>query len=371
MSVYTTREKFKAAVEVKGDNKNSAIDRHIEAASRKIDKELGRFFYPKLQTRYFDWPPKDAPRQSLGWEVDETYYITSIRGRQVLTLDEDFLTLSANGVTAKNGTVTIADADIYLEPVNEGKPYKRLEINAATSNANSVFQSSTTPQRAIAVTGYWGYSDETETAGTISGISSGTTDTSGVVSNASLVEVGDTLLIESEQLQVTDRAFAALGAILLNGALTNQLAARTVVVDAGHGILTGEVILVDSERMYVESVATNTLTVIKSYDGSTLAAHNDDTAVSINRAVTLVRGVNGTTAAAHADGTTVMKYKTPGPISALCLSEAIFNFEQDEAGQTGVVGSGEGSSGVTAKSLMKQWEDVKCGYMRPLSRVGF
>ena len=54
-----------------------------------------------------------------------------------------------------------------------------------------------------------------------------------VGSGADLIDVGDTLLIESEQVFVSDRSFAALASILLNmaGNLAADKATVTVTVD--------------------------------------------------------------------------------------------------------------------------------------------
>lgn len=52
-----------------------------------------------------------------------------------------------------------------------------------------------------------------------------------------------------------------------------------VDVQAGEGATTkaGDVLLVESELMYVASVSTDTLTVVRGFAGTTAAAHNDDT----------------------------------------------------------------------------------------------
>ena len=49
-----------------------------------------------------------------------------------------------------------------------------------------------------------------------------------------------------------------------------------VDVDANHDIVAGRVIQVDSESMWVKSVSSNTLTVVRGYAGTTAATHSDD-----------------------------------------------------------------------------------------------
>jgi len=164
------------------------------------------------------------------------------------------------------------------------------------------------------------------------GISS--SDTALIVSDASTIDVGDTLLIDSEQIFVADRAFAARGSILLN--MGSNLAATnatvTVTLDGSHGIVAGEIIRLDSEQMYVVSVSTNDLTVIRAWDGSVLAAHNDDVACHVNRTLTIERGLNGTTAASHSDSASITRYLPDADVVRWCLAEALSTYHQEHAG---------------------------------------
>ena len=50
-------------------------------------------------------------------------------------------------------------------------------------------------------------------------------------------------------------------------------------VDDGDDFSAGDILLVNAELMYVSSIATNTLTVIRGYGTSTAAAHADDTII--------------------------------------------------------------------------------------------
>lgn len=348
---YTSREKVKAALDASTAINDTLIDQHIEAASRMVDARLGRRFIPKTETRYYRW--------------------SQFNGKGgVLYLDEDLLSVSTNGITSQNGSVTLAATDYLLEPINQ-PPYRRIEIDASSTASTAEFAAGDTPQRAIAVTGSWGYDNDTVTAGTVaSGLASDATATSMVCSNGSLVDVGDTLLIESEQVFVSERTFAALGSILVNDAsITLAINDQTITVDGSHGILAGEVIKLDSEEMKVLSVSGNNLSVIRAWNGTTLAAHADDTAVQINRTLTIQRGVNGTTAATHANSTAASRYRVPGDIEALCRAQAVHNYMQDQSGQTGVVGGAESAVNVRPVAVKGLWTAVERAYMRPLAGV--
>tara|TARA_Y100000034_G_scaffold54347_1_gene66605 strand:- start:46 stop:624 length:579 start_codon:yes stop_codon:yes gene_type:complete len=172
-----------------------------------------------------------------------------------------------------------------------------------------------------------------------------------VCSNASRIGVGDTLLIQSEQIFVSERDFAALDSKLIDGALTANQSEVTITVDSSHGIVAGEVIRVESEQMYVVAVATNDLMVIRAYNGSVLAAHNDDTAVHINRTLTVERGINGTTAATHADATSITPYEPPLDIQSLCIGESLAMFAQEEAQWGRTVGPGDSARDFTTLDL--------------------
>lgn len=319
-----SREAVKLAGAIDGSTQNARIDRIIASVSRDIELLTQRFYIPRTETRLYRWPPLFS---SLAYR---------------LWLDQDLRSITTLQAKAQDASpTTIAAADYFLEPKNTGPPYNRIEIDLSSSSA---FAPGATVQRSISVAGVWGYSADTEPAGTVSsGLASDAAATSMVCSDGSKVDVGDTLLIQSEQVFVSARASAALGTILLNGALTASKAGVTVTVDASHGISAGEVILVGSERMYVEEVSGNNLTVIRAYDGSVLASHADDTAVHVYRTLTIERGVNGTTAATHANATAISRYLPPQDIRSLAVGWALHVYAQ-ETGQWGrVVGTGEGA----------------------------
>ena len=150
----------------------------------------------------------------------------------------------------------------------------------------------------------------------------------------------------------------------LDGSLAAEAAEVSVTVTDGTKVKAGEVILLDAERVYVESVSGNVLSVQRAYDGSTLAAHNTATDVYAYRTLTIVRGVNGTTAATHDNATAINKYAPPADIVALCQAIAISEYEADKGGRTGVVGAGEASIRLAANPLAALWEKAKRDYLK-------
>jgi Holliday junction resolvasome RuvABC endonuclease subunit len=344
---YTTRESVKRAIRSNGNQNDEAIDRLIEAASRDVDNMTHRWFIPKTQTRTFRWPGNYG------------------RG-DVLWLDADLISVTTLQTKAQDSSpTTVASSDYFLEPANFAPPYNRIEIDISSTAS---FEGGDTPQRSISVLGSWGFSADTKSVGTVSsGLSSGTTATEFVCSNGSLtsgINVGDTLLIESEQLFVTEKTAAALGSILLNGARDADKS-QSLIVDGGtHGISNGEVIRVDDEEMFVRGSTSTTLTVERAYNGTTLAAHNNDTAVHIFRTLTVTRGVNGTTAATHADSTAISTYRTPAPIQELTQAMAITAYTQEAAAYGRDIGVGDAAVGVTGRELGALMQRISDQYLR-------
>src|SRR3989304_10437677 len=127
-NLYASREQLKRAGDIKGPDQDAQVDRHIEAASRHIDRTLGLregVFIPKTQTRNFNWP-QDG-------DVDDRH-----RNGYTLYLDEHLLSIS--GVTRDGDTATAGPtADIFLEPANEGPPYTRLELGRPSPDADAPF----------------------------------------------------------------------------------------------------------------------------------------------------------------------------------------------------------------------------------------
>lgn len=337
---YATVEDCKAALDVKYTARSDGqIKKQLEYASRAIEGAplLNRKFYPTVATRYFDWPSDSFARSWRLWlRQDELISIT---------------TLVAGGTT-------ISSTDYFLEPVNSGPPYNRVEIDLASSAA---FAAGDTTQRAIAITGVWGHSADDATAGTITAAVSTTTATTIAVSDSSLIGVGDLIKIDSERMVVTGKSMvdttqnaSVLSADLSNVSITS-VTAGTIAVD--------EVILIDSERMLVVDVAGTTLTVKRQWDGTVLAAHLVNADIYAPRTLTVTRGALGTTAATHSSSAAIARHLVPGPVQELCVALAVTALEQKRAGYARMSGSGENARETSARGL-KAIKDDAMAYRR-------
>ncbi len=206
---YATRGAVKAACGISGPDFDALIDSYIESATEDIEAELNKRFIPETDTKYFRWPA----RRSSGWTL--------------LLEDNDLLAVTQLQTNAQDAIpITIAPGNYYLEPNTIGPPYTRIEINLASQAAFSAGQS---PQRSIAVTGRWGLSEQTKPAGALSAIML-IGDLTCMISNEALIDVGDTLLIESEACFVSGKAGNVATVVRhVNGTIAAQHASSTAI----------------------------------------------------------------------------------------------------------------------------------------------
>jgi hypothetical protein len=344
---YATRGLVKRACGISGSEKDAQVDAHIEAASREIDNLINSDgtwgFIPATTTRSYAWRQPDA--------------------RNVYTLMLDAPLLSATALTKEGDDVTvIASTDYFLEPVNIGPPYHWIEIDLASS---AFYSAKDTHQRQLRVTGSWGLGQDTKAAGALAEEDDGS-ETALDVTDSSLIDVGDCILIGTEQMFVSAMALLDTTANT-NGALTADSSETTVTVTDGTLVKAGEVITINSEKMRVVSISGNDLAVERSYDGSVLAAHSDAQDVYAPRTLTVTRGENGTTAASHSTAAAISKYAPPADVAGLCQALATAYYFAEQGGWTGMVGaSAEASVETKHAALIKRKEQVRRNYQRRL-----
>lgn len=314
---YTTREAVKAALDVKETARNNAqIDRCIEAASRAVEGALHRKFYPWLGTRYFNWPTRD----NAGY---------------TLRLDEHEL-ISLTAITSAGTALT--SSQYFLEPINSGPPFRTIEVNLGT---NAFFTSGGTWQRNIAITGLWGYDlSELLCGATVEAMDASETgvDVNGAAS--AFLGVGSVIKVDDERMIVIGRSQLDTG-VNISGNVTDNQSTTTIPVGDGTAFATGEVILIDAEKMLIVDIAGNNLIVKRAWDGSTRADHTSGADVYSARTLTVQRGSLGTTAATHLTSANVYVWQPPGLVEELCMAYALTNLSQRQAGYARTVGTGD------------------------------
>jgi hypothetical protein len=343
---YATRDQVKRAGGLFGSDRHPIIDRTIEAVSDAISRQTRRNFIPKTATKLFRWPQRFSTNSTTLWLSDDLLSITTLKTQAQNT-----------------SPTTISSSDYFIEPNEYGPPYDRIEIDESSTAS---FESGDTQQRSISVLGSWGYSDNTSSAGTVvSGLSSDSAATSMVISDGALIDVGHTLLIESEQIFVTGVTSAAEpNSDLLDGALTADRS-ETVTVDSGSRYTVDEVILVDAEQMLITGISGNVLTVIRAYNSTTLAAHSNNQAVHVFRTLTIERGVNGTTAATHANSTAISKYVPEYAIQELTIAMVLAQLAQEGSSWGRQVGQGDGAFEFSGRSFNRYVDTTMHSWQRP------
>lgn len=285
-------------------HRSAQVDAAIDGASDDIDGWLNRHKHglaPVDATRYFSWPSRNY---SQSWR---------------LWLDENEL-VSLTSLSAGGQPIT----DFFLEPVNSGPPFTYIEIDL---NSTQSFTNAGTSQRAIQIIGTWGINNDQKAAGELLAAVNASA-TTWTVSDSSLVGVGSLLTVDSERVLVTDRSPADTGenlTVALSALNSNQ----AIPVADGTDYHVDEILLVDQERMRILTIAGNTLTVARAWDGSTLAAHDIGDDIYAFRALTVERGAQGTAAASHAQAAPVTEWVVPRLVKDLAKAAAITRLEQE------------------------------------------
>ena len=329
---YATVEDVARALDVQHSAYRwSALRRLVLSESRTLEKRLHRHFYPLTEAVTFKNPRIATPEP----ETAAGFW-----------LDRDLISLSA--VTQDGDAVTPSSVDLY--PGHYGPPYSWVGLTGAT----------------IVLTGDWGYSSDTESAGALDAAVSDTTGTSIDVTDSSKVGIGDLLTIDSERFIVTDKTMIDTTQNI-SGALTADTSDVSVTVGDGSTFAVDETILVNSERMLILEIAGNVLTVSRAYDGTVLAAHSSADDVYAPRRLTVERGATGSTAATHSDATAITRNTPPEPIRTAVIAETLNTMQQELAAYARVIGSGEnvremGGAGLAdARTKARAFQRVRIG----------
>lgn len=181
-STYTTVAALKSRIAIPDTIDDLAIAAAVATVSREIDRYCGRRFYVETATRYFDALDGGCLR------VDDLLSVTSIKTDS--TLDRTYAT-------------TWAATDYELDPPNAlsespPEPYTRILVKPLGTNS---FR--TGDRRGNQVVGIWGYYDVRETVSSLLNEALDTSETGVDVVDGTLYDVGQTLLIDSEQMEVT------------------------------------------------------------------------------------------------------------------------------------------------------------------------
>lgn len=290
---------------VKAFNEGALLSR-IEAASEWIDREFGNFI-PIVETRTVDG----------SGEVD--LFVKPLLALTSLVMDGQ----------------AIQTSDVLLYPEGrywEHGPYTRMRANP-DSNA---FHLWTTKKQGVTIGGWWGLYERSVQLSAVSSQLVG--DDTLAVSNGASISPGMVMLIGDEQELVTGYGEASDSTANLNGAVDG--AQETITLDNASLVNTGETIRVDFEQMKVQDKAGNVLLVRRGWNGTAKASHLSGADVAVFRTFLVMRGVNGTTASAH-DGAAIGRYVPPADVNWLCRQMAGLMHKKAASGFAGKTGNAE------------------------------
>ena len=231
---YATLSELKAVLGISSTTDDSMMLKILQASSRSIENYTNRRFYSTTETKYFDG--------ALTLWVPDLLSVTTLK------TDEDG---DATFENTFDGTVGTGDYILYgggLEDSLNLYPRTHIEINPNGDYGS--FASGV--KRGVEIAGVWGYGDGTSATPYV-------TDTT----TAEAIDAGEV----------------------------------AIDVTSATNLSAGMTILVESEQMYITSIATNTITVEK--------------------------GVNGTTDAAHATAKQIYYYRYPRDIMQACIDLSV------------------------------------------------
>ena len=165
------------------------------------------------------------------------------------------------------------------------------------------------------------------------------------VSDGSQVSPGMVLKLGDEQELVTGYSDPSAAVTTLNGAVA--AADEEITVTNSALVNVGEIIRADFEQMKVRdrNTTTHKLAVWRGWNRTNRVAHLTAVAVDVYRTVNVERGVNGTTAATHANGLAISRYFAPDDIQFLTREVATLMLNKAKGGYAGR--SGNEQTGVT------------------------
>jgi len=322
--IYCTTSELIADLKLNGEEPR--LIQRIREASQFITRRFGLFF-PVIETR-------------------------TLAGVSTETLDLAMPLLSITSVKVDGIVIT----DYTAKPSDrcwENGPFTWLERVAGWGTT-------------VEIEGTWGLYDERIDLGiTIDQLIGATTL---VVSDGSLLSPGMVLSIGDEMELITagnggDRSPSATAAIsLINGAIDN--ASEQIAVDNGAEFHPGEVLQIGTEDLYIRKIGGNLLICSRGWNGTTKAAHVDDSPIAVYRTYTVTRAVNGTTAAAHAT-VSVERYIPPADVHWLALQIAALMRQKALTAFGGRAGNSDLGETFYVNEFPRQVADIQQNYSIP------
>lgn len=239
---YAGLATLKARLAITGTAEDTQLRLLLEAASKWIDAHCGRHFWTHSATLYYDGETGTRVHVDL-YSGEKTAYRSELWVDDLLAITT--LKLDSDGDATYEDTLVSTDYILWPYP-----SWPKLRVDLDLRQGDYTYWPR--GQKVIEIAGLWGYGDG----------GSGT-------------------------------PYISTGVVVPTGGW--MASATAIGVGTGNGVLftPGETHLIDSEQVYIYSIATDTLTV--------------------------ERGVNGTTAASHLAAAIIYRYRYPEAVREACL----------------------------------------------------
>jgi hypothetical protein len=309
----------------------------------------------------------DYLQKEIGWFIPVTL-TRNFKGVENAT--ELFVPPLLSVTTLVNDTDTLTTSDYILKP-DDGMwtngPYTKIvaDPDAPTLGTWSDVQDY------INITGLWGlYNRSASITGTVADTTQQSdSQTTLKVSSGVSVSPGMLLLIGSEQELVTSWGDPTAAVTTTNASVS--VTDDTITLTDASLVNVGEIIRIDYEQMKVKDRRTsaNTIYVTRAWNGTARATHTSGANVDVYRTVNVERGVNGTTAAAHTNGASISRYFAPDDIQYLCKEIATLIVNKARSSYQGRTGSAD-TGIISYNDAFPKWDIDRIKARYELGRIG-
>lgn len=321
--LYCSVRDVMESVKIHGDEGD--LMRYIRSASQWLQQNLG-VFLPVLEDRTI---------QPSGLE-----YIRTGPALQILSVKEYGATISDYEKDPSEGTWRNGPST-YLN-----------RNNGACWNQK------------IVVRAWWGLYQEIRSLGIntsqLVGDGTLTVNRGGILSPGMVVGID----AEAELVTAGDGGPGSPAATVATSKLNGAMAANDyqMTVDNGAEFFEGEIVSIGTEDLRLNKRSGNVWAVDRSWNGTTLSDHPDDSAIGIYRTYSVNRSVNGSTAAGHT-AAAIGRYMVPDDLLYLAVQMVVLMREKAGTMFGGRAGSSEaGETFFVNEFPSQQIEKIKANY---------
>jgi len=231
--------KSRGNLNISGADADKEILRVLESVSRQIDFYTGRHFYSFTQAKKIDGGAGTTLK------VPDLIAVTSFK------TDEDLDRTYETTWASSDYLLDPEDADPTTRGNVNSRPYYKIVIDV-DAGSKSFFPSG---KRALEVTGRWGYWEHLRTATETMDVISTTTATAVTVSAKTDLQVGHTIIVDSEQMYLSEatgqNGFTVVRGVNGTTAATHSAAAAIQIYE--YPPLVGEACLAQTSRLFRRS----------------------------------------------------------------------------------------------------------------------